>query len=236
MDRRGFLGRIASVVAGWILGARFVQRNALAQQKDDGLWEVRRVLPGDEDELVGLMKSCVESQDSFHGLCNAVEWTRSWAEGVVCGRPQSIVATLDGAVVGYFDLPSTAPKIIGDDDLDRHQRAFWCGAAGVRMDVLGEERAVHVFQELLYEAFSDAMSLGYETVRAAAPWDWHPYLPKPFKEYSGISVEPFQDEEGATKYLLEWNLKDAIEALAPNPGGLVSRSHRMKDVGAGSVA
>jgi hypothetical protein len=122
--------------------------------------------------------------------------------------------TRNNTIVAYFDLPSSGPRLIGEEVVDRHERAFWCGAAGVRMDLLGEGESVRVFQELLYEAFSDAMELGYEFVRAAAPWDQHPYLPVPFKEYPGLTVQEFTDEEGATKYLLEWRLADAIQVLA----------------------
>lgn len=72
---------------------------------------------------------------------------------------------------------------------------------------------MQVFQQLLREAFSEAMSIGYEFVRAAAPWDKHPYLPKRFEDYSGLTVDPFVDENGATKYLLEWRLADAVQSL-----------------------
>jgi hypothetical protein len=138
--------------------------------------------------------------------------------GVITDRPRSIVVTLNDAIVAYFDLPSTAPKLLGDETFDRHGRAFWCGAAGVRLDILGPDQAVVVFQQMLREAFLDAMSLGYESVRAAAPWEQHPYLPRPFKEYPGLTVEPFVDENSAEKYLLAWRLADAVDALAGAAG------------------
>jgi hypothetical protein len=213
MDRRSFLRHSGSTVFGWLIGIRLWRRRALAQEEHAKLWAVRRVQPGDEAELLDLMKSCVIEQDAFHGLCNAIEWTDTWAEAVVSDRPRSIVLTLNDTVVAYFDLPSNEPRMLGQENLDRNERAFWCGAAGVRMDLLGEEQSVEVFQRLLFQAFSDAMSLGYEFVRAAAPWPQHPYLPKPFKEYSGLTIQPFVDEKGATKYLLEWRLSDAVEAL-----------------------
>ena len=118
------------------------------------------------------------------------------------------------AIVGYFDLPSVEPKLIGDETIDRYRRAFWCGAAGVRMDLLGREYAVQVFQRLLYEAFLDARSLGYEFVRAAAPWEQHPNLPTPFATYPGLTIERLEDERGESRFLIEWRLADAIGALA----------------------
>lgn len=219
MDRRSFIRKAASVVAGWLVGSRLVQRRALSQELTSETWGLRRVLPGDEDQLLSLMKSCVDREDSFHGLCNAVEWTSMWAETAVSDRPRSVVLTVNDMIVAYFDLPSEEPRIVGEESVDRHARAFWCGAAGVRMEVLGEEQSVQVFQELLYEAFSDAMSLGYECVRAAAPWEQHPYLRKPFKDYPGLMVKEFSDEDGVTKYLLEWRLADAVQTLAAAGAG-----------------
>jgi hypothetical protein len=162
------------------------------------------------------MRSCVASEDSFHGLCKEMEWTETWANGAVKERPRSIVVTLDDAIVAYFDLPHATPKTVGEEAIDHYRRAFWCSAAGVRKDILGAEKASDVFQQLLYCAFEDAMTLGYDHVRAAAPWDKHPYLPLPFAKYPGLSVEPFVDDEGNQKYLLEWRLADAVKALVSN--------------------
>ena len=212
MERRRFLSCCASLVFSGVFALQ--TRRAVAQALSPGLWAMRRVRPGDEDQLLQLMKSCVDDADSFHGLCNAIEWTATWADEVVNNRPRSIVLTLNQTIVAYFDLPSAEPKVVGDEIIDHHRRAFWCGAAGVRMDLLGKEHAVQVFQRLLFEAFSDARGLGYEFVRAAAPWEQHPYLPQPFKEYPGLTVQEFPDEKGETKFLLEWRLMDAVETLA----------------------
>jgi hypothetical protein len=116
-----------------------------------------------------------------------------------------------------MDLPGKKVELIGDETVDHYRRAFWCGAAGVRIDLLGEERASQVFLALLQNAFEDVMELGYEFARAAAPWEKHPYLPKPFTAYPGLILEPFQDDKGATKYLLEWRLQDAVGALTEDP-------------------
>jgi len=67
---------------------------------------------------------------------------------------------------------------------------------------------------LTHTPLSDAISLGYEFVRAAAPWDRHPYLPERFEAYPGMTVRPFLDEKGVSKYLLEWRLADAVQTLA----------------------
>lgn len=214
MKRRGFLRMVKSIVVGWIAVGVSWRRPVAAQLVEGGLWTVRRVAPGDEDQLLALMKSCVDSEDSFHGLCSPIEWTRGWAEGVVSERPRSKVITLNGTIVAYQDLPSKQPETFGEETVDYYERAFWCGAAGVRLDLVGKELAVEIFRRLLYEAFSDAMSLGYEYVRAAAPWEQHPYLPKPFTAYPGLTSESFEDEKGMTKFLLEWRLKDAVSVLA----------------------
>jgi hypothetical protein len=174
---------------------------------------VRRVQVGDEQQLMHLMQSCVADDLAFHGACSPIEWTKSWAEDVVAKRPRSVVISLGSQVVAYFDLPSKNPRIFGDETIDRHSKTFWCGAAGVRVDVVGRARAGEVFRELLFHAFSDAIDRGYEFVRAAAPWEQHPYLPMRFAEYSGLTVEPFTDENGKTKLLLEWYLPDAVRAL-----------------------
>lgn len=215
MNRREFVRGLVSVVFGWI-GAQLTAWRVFGADAEGSVsaWCVRRVLPGDEEQLLNLMKSCVGDEDSFHGLCAGLEWTATWASGVVSDRPRSIVITLNETVVAFFDLPSREAQSVGDETLDHFGRSFWCGAAGVRMDLLGAEQSVQVFQRLLHEAFSDAMSLGYEFVRTAAPWDQHPYLPKAFREYAGLTVEPFVDKEGATKYLLEWRLADAVQTLA----------------------
>ena len=214
MNRRAFCKASASISLAWIGGAFWYARSVLGQQKEESLSTVRRVQPGDEAALLALMQSCVGTRNSFHGLCNAVEWTNMWAEGVVSDRPRSLVVTREEVIVAYFDLPDRMPRSFGDEKVDHYEHAFWCGAAGVRMDLLGEEQSIRVFQQLLYEAFSDALSQGFEFVRAAAPWEQHPYLPKPFTAYPGLTSTPFEDDNGARKYLLEWRLADAVEALA----------------------
>jgi hypothetical protein len=214
MDRRGFIRIGTSMVLALVTGPLGAGRRRAMAYVAGNSWTLRRVAPGDEDQLLHLMRSCVESAGSFHGLCRPVQWTRVWAEGVVSDRPRSIVAALNGTIVGYFDLPNKAPRTFGEETVDHYRRSFWCGAAGVRMDLLGPELAVQVFQQLLHSAFSDAIALGYEFVRAAAPWEQHPYLPRPFTAYPGLTSQPFQDDEGRTKFLLEWRLKDAVYAFA----------------------
>jgi hypothetical protein len=212
MQRRRFLSWGTSSVIGWLLGIG--RGRAAAQLLSSDAWAVRRVRGGDEEQLLALMRSCVNDEDSFHGVCNPIEWTEIWAATVVDDRPRSIVLTLNETIVAYFDLPSVEPRLTGDPIIDDHRLAFWCGAAGVRLDLLGRDLSMQVFQRLLYEALSDAMSLGYEFVRAAAPWDRHPYLPQRFEAYPGMTVRPFFDEKGASKYLLEWRLADAVQTLA----------------------
>jgi hypothetical protein len=177
------------------------------------LWEVRPVREGDEEELLALMRSCVATGESFHGACRELEWTREWAEHVVRKRPASLVVSLDGRIVAYSDAPARPAQSFGNPEVDRHQKAFWCGAAGVRLDLLGEELSGKIFRHLLYRLFQHARTLGYEWVRAAAPWEKHPHFPKPFREYPGLRVTPFADDRGEKKYLLEWRLEEAIEAL-----------------------
>ncbi|GIW41440.1 MAG: hypothetical protein KatS3mg076_2017 [Candidatus Binatia bacterium] len=207
MDRRKFLLSLAGGFLWPLLPKRV--RGALAGA---ALWEVRQVREGDEEELLALMRSCVATGESFHGVCRE-EWTRSWAEHAVRKRPASLVVELEGRIVAYCDAPSRPARSYGNPEVDRHQKAFWCGAAGVRMDLLGEELSWRVFRHLLYRVFEHARSLGYESVRAAAPWEKHPHFPKAFREYPGERVTPFIDDRGEKKYLLEWRLEDAIEAL-----------------------
>lgn len=212
MRRRRFLSWAAFSVIGWLLGVR--RGRAAAQPASSDAWAVRRVRRGDEEQLLALMRSCVNDEDSFHGVCNPIEWTETWAATVVDDRPRSIVLTLNETIVAYFDLPSVEPRLSGEPVIDYHRLAFWCGAAGARSDLLGRDLSMQVFQRLLYEALSDAMSLGYEFVRAAAPWDRHPYLPERFEAYPGMTVRSFLDEKGTSKYLLEWRLADAVQTLA----------------------
>ncbi len=126
MNRRSFLKRIAAVLAGMLA---FVRRPVPAQAATAG-WTVRPVAVGDEDGLVALMRACVSSGESFHGLCNEVEWTRAWAEAVVSDRPRSLVITGEEGIVAYCDVPSDKPRIFGEATVDHYQKAFWCGAAG----------------------------------------------------------------------------------------------------------
>jgi hypothetical protein len=206
--------RSAGLAVAWLSAQLPWRQTAKAQYgASPGPWTIRRVMPGDEDSLVSLMRACVTDEDAFHGMCNAVEWTRGWAETVVSDRPRSIIVTRNDALVAYFDLPDKGPATSGVESIDRHQRAFWCGAAGIRMDLIGEGEVVPLFQHLLFEAFSDAKDLGYEFVRAAAPWEQHPYLPEPFASYPGLTIEPFEDEKGISRFLIEWRLDDALVAL-----------------------
>ncbi len=212
MDRRSFLKRIAAVLGGLLAVLRrpVGAEEAPAAQR----WAVRPVAAGDEDGLVAVMRACVSSGESFHGLCNEMEWTRTWAEAVVRDRPRSLVIAVEESILAYCDVPTRTPRTFGEATVDHYQRSFWCGTAGVRMDVLQKDLAVRVFRHLLYRVFAQARELGYEYVRAAAPWEKHPHFSKPFAEYPGLTVQSFLDEQGATKFLLEWRLKDAMDALA----------------------
>lgn len=149
MHRRSFIGTAISLVVGWIMGRRTAM-GATARGLEASSWSVRPVGPGDEDQILALMKSCVRSSDSFHGLCNELEWTRAWAEDVVKEHPRSVVIAENGVIVGYCDVPDREPRTFGVQRVDHFQRAFWCGAAGVRLDLLGQDRALFVFQQLLW--------------------------------------------------------------------------------------
>lgn len=220
IGRRAFLAWIRACAVTLLATPLTAARRASAQlPAGEQSWKLRRVSPGDEVQLVELMRSCVDDEDSFHGLCRAMEWTTAWAQAAVNDRPQSIVITLDDVVVAYMDIPGESPQTFGEENIDHYQRSFWCGAAGVRKDLLGAEQASEIFQRLLYHAFTDAIALGYDNVRAAAPWPQHPYLPLPFERYPGLNVEPFEDEEGGRKYLLEWNLDEATKVLANEVAG-----------------
>jgi hypothetical protein len=129
---------------------------------------------------------------------------------------------MNDTIVGYYDLPSKPPKTVGEEQIDHNQRSFWCGTAGVRMDLLGPTQATRVFQELLFQAYSDALSQGYEFVRAAAPWEHHPYLPRPFDQYAGLTVKPFEDDKGAKRFLLEGDCRTRSTPW-PRNGRLTSR-------------
>ena len=50
-------------------------------------WDVRRLAAGDEQPLVALMRASVADESSFHGRCNAMEWTDAWARGVIESHP-----------------------------------------------------------------------------------------------------------------------------------------------------
>jgi len=176
-----------------------------------GHWEIRRVREGDEEGLLELMRSCVAETDSLFGLCSPDQWSRQWAEGVVGERSQSLVVTLGGVIVGYMDVPSE--RTLAGRSGPLYRNAFWCGAAGVRTDILDPSRGAVVFRHLIHRVLSVARDLGYQRVRCAAPWLQHPCLSKPFTDYRGMTAQAFLDEEGRRRFLLEWELADAVEAL-----------------------
>lgn len=209
--RRGFSAAVAAfgALAGW--------RHAAGAESPGPA--VRTVAPGDADDLAALMQACVGSPQAFHGMCRPMEWTRSWAVAAIQRRPGSVVATEGGRLVGYMEVPAGHPKLSGNPDAAHFDKAFWCGAAGVRTDLLGEERARVVFYDVTHRALRDAHQKGFKRVRCAAPWPRHPYLPQPFADYEGLTVEPFLDESGEQRFLLEWDLEAAIRTLAELRGG-----------------
>ncbi|MBX3027085.1 hypothetical protein KF840_19450 [bacterium] len=115
--------------------------------------------------------------------------------------------------MAYLDLPnrkSPDPNPLAE----RNQRAFWCGAGGVRADILGVTKAHRVFRQLLYRAFVEARGMGFEYVRCAAPWTAHPSLSRAFADYPGLTMSSFTSDQGALRYLIEWRLENATHALA----------------------
>ena len=204
MDRRGLLKKVALlVVAVLAQPARVLARSR---------WMVRKVQDGDQRELVELMMSCVADDAAFHGECQALEWTIGWADEVVSRYPESMVTTRDGVVVGFLMIPTRkAPD--PNAEVERHQKAFWCSAAGVRVDLLGESQCDRVFRHLLWRSFQEGRRLGFDYVRCASPWEAHRSLPRPFSEYKGLRLTSFRTDSGDLRYLIEWNLSDAVIEL-----------------------
>ncbi len=122
--------------------------------------------------------------------------------------------SLDGHIVGFFDLPGRVPEPFGEPIVDRYACSFWCAAVGVRLDQLGKELAVRAFWYRAYHAFLAAPARGYEYLGASVPWDQHPYLPKPFAEYASVvACKPMVDGEGNGRFLLKCKLTQALETL-----------------------
>lgn len=203
IQRRSFL-RIMSATIAWIIAPGRYVMGAVAQDK----WATRTLMGGDEVAIRSIMTKCVEGPAAFFGQCKPLEWTIAWAEYVVKERRNSIVVTFNGSVVGFFDLP--APRDEASDN--PAQNAFWCGAAGIDPD-LGWTASLVVFRHLVFNAFSAARYAGYEYVRCAAPWKKHPFLERSFEEYGGVTVTSFTSDEGEERFLIEWNLEDAMRAL-----------------------
>lgn len=176
-------------------------------------WAIRPVGTGDDAGLVAVMQASVADVGAFNGQCAPLEWTTDWAQWVITSHPASLVATWNGQVLAFLDLPPKKP-VDPNLDVERNQQAFWCAAGGVRSDLLRPNDALSVFFQLLYQTFVQARNLGFEWVRCAAPWEKHPSLPLPFAEYPALTVSPFTSDEGEQRYLIEWHLVDAIAALA----------------------
>ena len=68
--------------------------------------------------------------------------------------------TMNESIVAFMDLPGEEPRLSGNDQLDHFHKSFWCGSAGVRADLLGQDESVRVFNHLLYRAFTHAQALG----------------------------------------------------------------------------
>jgi len=114
--------------------------------------------------------------------------------------------------MAYMDVPC-APSLRTKGEGPPFRNAFWCGAAGVRDDLLDPEARRAVFRHVVYRALCAANDLGYERVRCAAPWPKHPCLARTFAEYQGMSVQSFLDDQSRERFLLEWELAHAIVAL-----------------------
>jgi hypothetical protein len=173
-------------------------------------WVVRAVGEGDGAQLLSMMQSCVSEGKSFFGPCSPLEWTDTWVKYVIGDRPNSIVVTYEGQVVAYVDVPGENP---GPGSHAPYRNAFWCGAAGVSGELAPETAAV-VFRHAVWEALRRAQEGGYERVRCAAPWLQHPAFGRAFPEYPGLTVDPFYDDRGRYRYLIEWDLEAAVGALA----------------------
>lgn len=122
--------------------------------------------------------------------------------------------SLDGHIVGFFDLPGRVPETFGEPIVDRYTCSFRCAAVGVRMDELGKALAARAFWYRVYYAFLAAPAREYEYLGTSVPWDQHPYLPKPFADYASVvACKPIVDGEGNDRFLLKCQLKQALETL-----------------------
>ena len=218
MHRRQLLRQLI-VFLGYALGAAGLsarrvrgQASAFAPADTQKGWSVRPVQPGDEAALVAVMRASVADADAFNGQCAPLEWTTEWAKWVIDTHAASIAMAYDAQVMAFLDLPPKKPTD-PSPEVERNQQAFWCGAGGVRSDLLSADDALGVFRQLLYQTFIQARELGFQYVRCAAPWEKHPRLPTPFAEYPGLTISPFTTDQGDVRYLIEWRLKDAIGAL-----------------------
>lgn len=173
-------------------------------------WVVRTVQDGDAAKLRALMQSCVSGSEAFFGACQPLEWTDAWADHVLTERPDSVVVTYGDEVAAYVDVPGK--RVRRGDEPAPYRNAFWCGAAGVRAELRPETAAV-VFRHAVWEALRSARENGYERARCAAPWLRHPAFRRSFTEYPGLTVEPFYDERGRSRYLIEWEIDAALAAL-----------------------
>jgi hypothetical protein len=224
MDRRQLLRQLGFLLAHCVGTVAGFSRRARAQNSDiDGKqsgWSVREVEPGDEDALVAVMRASVADAGSFNGACAPLEWTTEWARWVIDTHPSSIVVAYQGTIVAFLDLPPRKP-IDPSPEVERNQQAFWCAAGGVRSDLLSADDALVVFRRLLFQTFLQALTLGFRYVRCAAPWEKHPRLSTSFADYPGLTISPFTTDDGDVRYLIEWHLKDALDALelegAANP-------------------
>jgi hypothetical protein len=204
--RRQFISASKKVVLA-MAGVRILQPQAALASRP---WVVRTVQDGDGSKLCALMQGCVSGAEAFFGACQPLEWTDAWVEHVLVERPDSVVVTYADEVVAYVDVPRA--KVLGRDEPAPYRKAFWCGAAGVRTD-LEADMAATVFRHAVWEALRSAGKNGYERVRCAAPWLRHPAFGRAFTEYMGLSIEPFNDERGRSRYLIEWEIEAALAAL-----------------------
>jgi len=225
MDRRRVLKEIA-LFLGYALGVTSSARRTIAEshghereppQPGARKWATRAVRQGDEEALVTIMRASVADAGSFNGQCAPLEWTLDWAHWVIEVHPAAVVVEYEERVVAFLDLPPRKPSD-PSPEVERNQLAFWCGAGGVRSDLLTREETLGVFRELLYQTFFQARELGFEYVRCAAPWEQHPSLPTPFTEYPGVTITSFTADGGELRYLIEWRLDDAMIALAGERG------------------
>lgn len=203
-----FVGLLAASVTAWWKG---LTRRVYGQ--GELAITVRPVAAEDERALVEVMRSCVAKEEAFHGYCEGLQWTEGWAEEALRKRPQALVASMNGEVVGHCNAPLEPARVFGELTADRYQKAYWCAAAGVREDLLGQAEAEKVFLALLRQSFRLARALGHEYVRATARFDKHPRFREHFADYPGVEVSPFLDADGNRRYLLVSHLDEAIAAL-----------------------